>query len=159
MSTPPTKNVVVLGGGGAGVAVARALSKKLNHAQYNLILVDMRPHMVWLPAGARMVVTNNEGFTDTVRLLAELPPINGFELHPIGLVSVRQSLPTRKGNFQAGTKLSRNLPTVVTWKQGKVVRINEAGDRRGGELEFEGGETLRYEGKRFLPPRSPAAFI
>lgn len=160
MSTPPpTKNVVVLGGGGAGVAVARALSKKLNHAQYNLILVDMRPYMVWLPAGARMVVTHNEGFTDSVRSISEVSPINGFELHPEGLVSVRQSLPIRKGNFQAGTKLSHNLLIVVTWKQGKVVGINEAGDRRGGELEFEGGGTLSYEGKRFRPPRSPAAFI
>lgn len=33
----------------------------------------------------------------------------------------------------------------MTWKQGKVVRINEAGDQRGGELEFEGGGTLSYE--------------
>lgn len=69
MSAPtPAKNVVVIGGGGAGVTVAQSLSKKLNHARYNLILVDMRPHMIWLPAGARMVVTNNEAFTDTVCL-------------------------------------------------------------------------------------------
>jgi len=67
MSTPtPAKNVVVLGGGGAGVTIAQALSKKLNHAVYNLILVDMRPNMIWLPAGARMVVTSDEAFTDTV---------------------------------------------------------------------------------------------
>ena len=67
MSAPtPAKNVVVLGGGGAGVTVAQTLSKKLDHAQYNLILVDMRPHMVWLPAGARLVVTHDEGFMDTV---------------------------------------------------------------------------------------------
>lgn len=69
MSTPtPAKNVVVLGAGVAGVAVAQALSKKLNHSQYNLILVDMRPHMIWLPAGARMVVSHDETFTDTVCL-------------------------------------------------------------------------------------------
>lgn len=67
MSTPtPTKNVVVLGGGGAGVSIAQTLSKNLNHAEHNLILVDMRPHMIWLPAGARMIVTNDEAFTDTV---------------------------------------------------------------------------------------------
>lgn len=67
MSAPtPAKNVVVLGGGGAGVTIAQTLSKKLNHAVYNLILVDMRPNMIWLPAGARMVVTSDEAFTDTV---------------------------------------------------------------------------------------------
>lgn len=71
MSTQtPAKNVVVLGGGCAGVAVVQSLSKKLDHAQYNLFLVDMRPHMIWLPAGARMVVTHDEDFTDTVRLSA-----------------------------------------------------------------------------------------
>lgn len=70
MSTPtPAKNVVVLGGGCAGVTVAQSLSKKLDHAQYNLILVDMRPHTIWLPAGVRMVVTHDEAFTDTVRPL------------------------------------------------------------------------------------------
>ena len=48
------------------MTIAQALSKKLNHAVYNLILVDMRPNMIWLPAGARMVVTSDEAFTDTV---------------------------------------------------------------------------------------------
>lgn len=68
MSTPTLdNNVVVLGAGGAGVAVAQTLSKKLDHSQYNLILVDMREQMIWLPAGARMVVTHDEAFTDTVR--------------------------------------------------------------------------------------------
>lgn len=68
MSThAPAKNVVILGAGGAGVAVAQTLSKKLNHTRYNLILVDMRPYMVWLPAGARMVVTHDEGFKNAVR--------------------------------------------------------------------------------------------
>ena len=71
MSAPaPTKNVIVLGGGGAGVTVAQTISKKLNHAQYNLVLVDQRPHMIWLPASARMVVTHDEEFKDTVRLPA-----------------------------------------------------------------------------------------
>ena len=68
MSAPtPVKNIVVLGGGCAGVTVAQSLSKKLDHTLYNLILVDMRPHTIWLPAGVRMVVTHDEAFTDTVR--------------------------------------------------------------------------------------------
>ena len=83
MSTPtPTKNVVVLGGGVAGVAVAQTLSQKLNHARYNLILVDMRSHMVWLPAGARMVVTHSEAFTDMVCFSASISLTGSRNLIP-----------------------------------------------------------------------------
>ena len=79
MSAPtPVKNVVVLGGGCAGVTVAQTLSKKLDHALHNLILVDMRPHTIWLPAGARMVVTHDEAFTDTVRSLRSRCSIPGL---------------------------------------------------------------------------------
>jgi len=68
-------------------------------------------------------------------------------LHPVGRVSVRQGLPRGKGNIQTGTLLSRDFLIVVTTKQGKVVAINEAGTgQRGGQLAFDNGETLNYEG-------------
>lgn len=109
MSAPsPTKNVVVLGGGGAGVTVAQTLSKKLNHAECNLILVDMRPHMVWLPAGARMVVTHDEAFTDTVCL----SPTNSQPAvsNPVSqaVFPYDKVLPQGKGTF----KLVNHLPTT-----------------------------------------------
>jgi hypothetical protein len=81
------------------------------------------------------------------------------ELNPVGRVSVRQGLTTREGNFQAGISLSDNLPVVVTLKQGKVVMISEAKDQRGGELAFENGETLSYEGRSQSPPRFFDSFI
>lgn len=152
--TTPTKNVVVLGGGGAGVTVAQTLSKKLNHAQYNLVLIDMRPHMIWLPAGARMVVTHDEAFTDTVRFLSISARSEVGTLRPIGRVPVREGLLTGKGNFQAGTSPSYNFPSVVTGKQGTVVAINEAKDQHGGQLEFDSGETLNYEGGSSMPHAS-----
>jgi len=71
----------------------------------------MRPHMIWLPAGARMVVTHDEAFTDTAVFLYDKV-------------------------FQQGKG---------TFKQGKVVAINEVKDQRGGELTFDNGETLNYE--------------
>ena len=67
-------------------------------------------------------------------------------LRSVGRISVRKSLPTGKGNLQAGASLSHNFPIVVTGKQGKVVAINEAKNQLGGQLVFDSGETLNYEG-------------
>lgn len=50
----------------SGITVAQGLSKKLDHAEFNLILVEPRPHHVWLPATARMAVTSDEKFVETV---------------------------------------------------------------------------------------------
>lgn len=101
MSTPtPSKNVVVLGGGGAGVTVAQSLSKKLDHAQYNLILVDMRPCMIWLPAGARMVVTRDEAFTDTVRRSTMSAPFLALNSIPQAVFTYDKVFPSGKGTFK-----------------------------------------------------------
>lgn len=68
-------------------------------------------------------------------------------LHPVGRVSVRQGLLGGKGNVQTGKQLFRDFLIVVTTKQGRVVAINDAGmDQRGGQLAFDNGETLNYEG-------------
>lgn len=145
MSThAPTKNVVVLGAGSAGVAVAQTLSKKLDHAQYNLILVDTRPHMIWLPAGARTVVTHDETFKDTVRFspLAVFHQKSGTTFVLQVVFPYDKVLPPGKGTF----------------KQGKVVKINEAKDQPGGELTFEEGEPLSYEGGS-PPPRTSTRFV
>lgn len=66
MASTQKQNVVVVGGGISGVTVAQGLSKALDHARYNLILIEPRPHHIWLPATVRMVVTNDEKFAETV---------------------------------------------------------------------------------------------
>jgi NADH dehydrogenase FAD-containing subunit len=50
-------SVVVIGGGMAGAAVARDLSKKLDKSKHELILINPRPFDVWLPALVRCMVT------------------------------------------------------------------------------------------------------
>lgn len=47
------KNVVVVGGGLAGVALARSLSSSLDFKKYNLLLVDQRSFSIFLIATAR----------------------------------------------------------------------------------------------------------
>ncbi|KAF8189787.1 FAD/NAD(P)-binding domain-containing protein [Mycena galopus ATCC 62051] len=58
--------VVVVGGGSAGVNIARPLSSKLDATKYKLILINPRPFRVLLPATLRMVVSDldNLGTTD-----------------------------------------------------------------------------------------------
>ncbi|KAF7349341.1 Apoptosis-inducing factor [Mycena sanguinolenta] len=61
------KSIVVVGGGSAGVQIARPLSSKLDATKYKLILINPRPFRVLLPATLRMVVSNvdNLGTTKT----------------------------------------------------------------------------------------------
>jgi len=69
MASAQKQNVVVVGGGISGVTVAQGLSRKLDHAKFNLIVIEPRPHHIWLPAAARMVVvTNDEIFAETAVL-------------------------------------------------------------------------------------------
>lgn len=58
------ENVVVVGGGLGGTLIAKELSAKLDHSQYNLILVEARPYLIWRLGGARIAVTKEEGAVD-----------------------------------------------------------------------------------------------
>ncbi|KAJ7611148.1 FAD/NAD(P)-binding domain-containing protein [Mycena rosella] len=50
--------VIVVGGGSAGVNIARPLSAQLDASKYNLILINPRPFRVLLPATIRMIVSD-----------------------------------------------------------------------------------------------------
>lgn len=58
------ENVVIVGGGLAGITIARELSAKLDHSKYNLIMVEARPYLVYMIGGARMAVTTEKGAVD-----------------------------------------------------------------------------------------------
>lgn len=58
------ENIVVVGGGGGGTLVAKELSAKLDHSKYNLIVVEARPYLIWMLAGARMAVSNEKDAVD-----------------------------------------------------------------------------------------------
>ncbi|KAJ7209384.1 FAD/NAD(P)-binding domain-containing protein [Mycena haematopus] len=59
------KSVVVVGGGAAGVNIARPLSAQLDEAQYSLFLVNPLPYRIVLPATLRMTVSDVDNLATT----------------------------------------------------------------------------------------------
>lgn len=59
------KSVVVIGAGYAGIAVATALSAKLDSSKYHLILINPRPYGIPLPASLRLVVSETAKLEQT----------------------------------------------------------------------------------------------
>lgn len=64
MSKATKENIVIVGGGLGGTAAAKELSAKLDHSKYNLIVVEARPYLIYMPAGARVSVSTEEGAMD-----------------------------------------------------------------------------------------------
>lgn len=59
------KSVVVVGGGSAGVNIARPLSSQLDATKYKLTLINPRPFRVALPATLRMIVSDVDDLATT----------------------------------------------------------------------------------------------
>ena len=97
MSKVSTKeNIVIVGGGLGGAAVAKELSGKLDHSKYNLIVVEARPYLVYMIGGARMAVTTEKGSLDEYLLRYD-------DLFTSGNVTVKNAkvekiIPNRDGN-------------------------------------------------------------
>jgi NADH dehydrogenase FAD-containing subunit len=60
------KNIVVIGGGGAGATITRILSSKIDPSTTSLTLVTARPFALHLPAAIRMTTTSEGKLEDTV---------------------------------------------------------------------------------------------
>ena len=81
------KNIVVVGGGFAGVTVARTLSTKLDASQYNLILITPRPYNIHMLAGARINVDSAGKFEEQAFLPYDKLFVNGNGTKKNGLVT------------------------------------------------------------------------
>ena len=62
------QNIVIVGGGGAGVNAANALSRSLDASKYQLILINPLPYRVWLIATLRLTVSPQEGLKEEMML-------------------------------------------------------------------------------------------
>jgi|SRR5882762_4986350 len=86
LDTGTRKNVVVVGGGGAGAPIIKALSSKLDRARYNLILITARPYYVHLVATIRMVVTNEGSIEEKALIPYDTNFVNGNGTLKVGTV-------------------------------------------------------------------------
>ena len=101
MTSTQKQNVVVVGGGSSGVAVAQGLSKQLDHSRFNLILIEPRPRHIWLPATARMVVTSDEKFIETVRF-----PFDRLFANGKGVVRQDKVVSIKEGKGEEASELN-----------------------------------------------------
>ncbi|KAG6899186.1 hypothetical protein C0993_012555 [Termitomyces sp. T159_Od127] len=71
------RNIIIVGGGSAGVNAARALSKTLDSSKYELILVNPLPYRIWLIATLRLAVTQDEDLKNNIFLPYDKVFLNG----------------------------------------------------------------------------------
>ncbi|KAK7031270.1 hypothetical protein VNI00_013521 [Paramarasmius palmivorus] len=57
-------NIVIVGGGSAGVNVARPLSKSLDPAKFNVILINPRPYIIFLIPMLRVAVSDRDNLKE-----------------------------------------------------------------------------------------------
>ncbi|KAI0055646.1 FAD/NAD-P-binding domain-containing protein [Artomyces pyxidatus] len=102
------KNVVLVGGGGAGAFVARFLAQRLDPAKHTLTLINARPFIVFLPAAVRMAVSDEGRLEDQI-----LIPYDKLMSHGIGevrigrVVAIEEERPGAGGHvvMESGDKL------------------------------------------------------
>jgi len=102
------KNVVVVGGGAAGIQIARGLSAKLDASKYNLILVNPRPYSIHMLAGARMTTSDVDHLEDTAFIPYDKLFSNGHGSLKVGKVTAIDASQGSKGGvltLQDGQKL------------------------------------------------------
>lgn len=71
------KNIVVVGGGGAGAQIARTLSTKLDGAKYSLTLISPREYYLHLPGALRMLVSPDGKLEERVLVPYDKLLVNG----------------------------------------------------------------------------------
>ena len=150
------KNVVIVGGGGYGIGLARDLSAKLDRSKYNLTLVSARPYYIHLVAAIRFTVTSEGQIEDRAFVPYDHLFVNGNGTLVTGKVTGIEEFGKGRGGqlvLQSGDKVPYDvlvLATGATWggpldfpdADGDVRASLEAWRRRyaaANEIVFIGG--------------------
>lgn len=89
-------NIVVVGGGFAGVSAVKELAKKLDKSRYELILLTSKPYFVHILALARMSVVDTDNLDNTA--LIPYSKLQGFT-HKVGTVTaIEETAPGQGGS-------------------------------------------------------------
>lgn len=119
---PGSKSIVVVGGGGAGaqaaVLLAQTLASSSHLREHTVTLITARPFFIHLPASARFTTSGRGHFEEKC--------------------------------FVPYDRVFSKYEKVAKVKIGRVVRVEpqapESGeDVKGGEVELESGERIKYD--------------
>ncbi|KAF8181636.1 hypothetical protein BJ912DRAFT_979622 [Pholiota molesta] len=99
-TTQQRQNIVIVGGGTAGISAWNELAPLLDATRHNLVLVTARPYFTALPAALRMVVTAEGNLEDSILLPLGEKFNTGNKKLVIG--SVTSIVESEKGNNQGG---------------------------------------------------------
>ncbi|KAF8811277.1 FAD/NAD(P)-binding domain-containing protein [Phlegmacium glaucopus] len=107
-------SVVIVGGGGAGVQIARLLSMELDRNKYNLILVTPRPYYTHLPAWIRMSVTSEGALEDRAHITYNYNFVNGNGQFVIAkVVSITTETGDKEGFLTLDTGETLNYSVLI----------------------------------------------
>ena len=95
----PKKQVVVVGGGGAGADLARTLSEQLDSTKHEITLISAHPYMVYYVASLRMLVTDKGSLEKQILMPYDKLFVNGNGTFKQGLVTGIQA---EKGSKAGG---------------------------------------------------------
>jgi NADH dehydrogenase FAD-containing subunit len=124
-------SVVVVGGGYAGSAIARALSAKLDAAKYNLILINNRPFNIYRLGSARMVVSSHDKLEEKA-----LIPFDNIFINGNGSLKVETVTAIEKTHGKRGGNVVLLSGENVSFD----VLVLAPGSTWAGPLDFPDGE-------------------
>jgi len=111
------KTIVVVGGGHAGIHVARNLSAKLDPAKHKLVLVNPLQYRIILPAALRLVVSDADNLDQTALVPYDKLFHNGNGTVVQDLVTaIHQDSGAQSGVLQlrSGERLSYDILVLAT---------------------------------------------
>jgi apoptosis-inducing factor 2 len=169
------KNVVIVGGGAAGMEVARGLSAKLDASKYNLILVNPRPYAIHMLAGARLTTSDVGHLEDTAFIPYDKLFVNGNGSLKVGKVTAIEVNKGGKGGvltLQDGEKLPYEILVLTpgsVWNgavafpddQDEVTQwVKQWRDKfkRANHIVFAGGGAVGIESAGEVKDQFPVGF-
>lgn len=106
--TDDIKNIVIVGGGGVGLHLARALSPKINSATHHIILINPRPYRINLPASLRLLTSDIDNLQETAFI-----PFDKLFVNSNGTFIEATVTSIQKGDGKGGSVSLDNGETVA----------------------------------------------
>jgi NADPH-dependent 2,4-dienoyl-CoA reductase/sulfur reductase-like enzyme len=116
------KNIVIVGGGSAGVNAAKTLAKSIDASQYEIVLINPLPYRIWLIATLRLTVAPQEGLKEDILLPYDRVFTNGAGRFVEGTVASFE--PSKGGGGVVTLESGEKIPYVAFYFC-KITRLTQ----------------------------------